>query len=203
MSGFARDESIWSEPPDDRYNLHLAARKSGGPCQVCGWKDGDGVKTCFVSPDLGYVTHQNSEAGAEATMTPAQRSLYRLRMATCFVSDEYREQYIANIDAVHRAQHRAHDAAGYTYPFCMKDGREVSDDEWIAEFAAVQAEVPLATDEPYNTWLWRPGDAYHVICCELHECGGIQRHLGPYHFGCTGCDTEVKLWEHGIDYDVG
>lgn len=188
---------------DNRYDLYQQAKESGGPCQVCGWRDGDGVKTCFVSPDLGAVTHSNSDAGAVATMTPAQRSLYGLRMATCFASEQHRAQCIADVGAKHRASHLAHEAAGYAYPFCMKDGREVSDEEWIADYAASQAKTPLATDPPFDSWVWRPGDAYRVIACQPHECGGIQHFLGPYHFGCTGCDTEVRLWEHGIDYDVG
>lgn len=62
------------------YKLHQQAKQTDGPCEVCGWRDGDGVRTCFYSAELGAVTHQNSEAGAEATMTPAQRSLFRLRM---------------------------------------------------------------------------------------------------------------------------
>ena len=46
--------------------------------------------------------------------------------------------------------------------------------------------------------------AYMVHCNESHPgCGGVRVHLGPYHFGCSKCGTEVKLWEHGIDYDIG
>lgn len=186
------------------YDLYQQAKQTGGPCEVCGWRDGDGVKTCFYSAELGAVTHQNSDAGAALTMTPAQRSLFRLRMVTAFASEAHRAQCMADVDARHRAQHKAHDAAGYAYPFCVDaDGHELSDDDWIANYAAREAKLPIATDEPYASWVWRPGDAYRVICFEPHECGGIREFLGPYHFGCSGCDTEVKLWEHGIDYDVG
>jgi len=37
-----------------------------------------------------------------------------------------------------------------------------------------------------------------------HSCGkGRGQHAGPYHIRCTGCSEEVKLWEFGVDYDVG
>jgi len=36
-----------------------------------------------------------------------------------------------------------------------------------------------------------------------HLCGGFGKYIGPYHIGCTKCDEELKLWEHGIDYDLG
>lgn len=189
---------------DERYDLYRQAKQTGGPCAVCGWRDGDGVRTCFYSSELGTVTHQNSEAGAALTMTPAQRSLFGLRMVTAFASEAHRAQCIADVAAKHRAKHQAHDAAGNAYPFCVDpDGREVPDDEWIANYAASQAKLPIASEEPYASWVWRACDSYRVICCEPHECGGIQEFLGPYHFGCSGCETEVRLWEHGIDYDIG
>lgn len=203
MTQFARHITD-SDESRRLYDLYQKAKQTGGPCQVCGWRDGDGVKTCFYSVDLGAVTHQNSETGAEATMSPMQRSLFKLRMIAAFASEAHRERCIADVAARHREQHRAHDAAGYAYPFCRDpDGREVSDDEWIANYAASQARTPIATEEPYASWIWRASDAYRVICYEPHECGGTREFLGPYHFGCTGCDTEVMLWEHGIDYDVG
>ena len=36
-----------------------------------------------------------------------------------------------------------------------------------------------------------------------HLCGGFGRFIAPYHIGCTKCNEEVRLWEFGIDYDVG
>jgi len=36
-----------------------------------------------------------------------------------------------------------------------------------------------------------------------HLCGGFGKFIAPYHIGCTKCAEEVKLWEFGIDYDVG
>ena len=91
-------------------------------CPVCGWKDGDGVTTCFYSPELGAVTHQNSDEAAAASMTAEQRSLF---------------------------------------------------------------------------------EAYSAPGLKRHTCGGMPHLEAPYHIACTGCGVEVKLWEHGVDYDVG
>jgi hypothetical protein len=34
-------------------------------------------------------------------------------------------------------------------------------------------------------------------------CNGVGRWADPYHVKCTKCDTEVRLWEWGVDYDIG
>ncbi len=44
----------------EKYALYQDAQKRGGPCPICNWKDGDGVRTCFYSKEVGIVTHQNS-----------------------------------------------------------------------------------------------------------------------------------------------
>lgn len=88
-----------------------------------------------------------------------------------------------------------------------------------AEFA------PLATDPKYDGWerskWWipcpadlpaelrgffrndpkrGPVTAYMMLLAERHpDCGGVKVVIGPSHFGCTACATQVKLWEHGID----
>jgi len=110
---------------DDSVRFHQSreAQRTGGPCPVCGWEDGDGVKTCFTSQELGPVTHQNSDKAATASMTAEQRSLF----------------------------------------------------------------------EAYSA----PGVS------RAHTCGGMPFLRSPYHIACTGCSVEVKLWEHGVDYDVG
>lgn len=176
---------------DERFKLSRQAQKSGGPCPVCGWKDGDGVRTCFYSAELGAVTHQNSDAGAEATMTPAQRSLFRLRMVHAFASIEAREAHLAEVAA--ERQQRGKFAPGWT---------DADENAWLADYRAQMEKYPLATDEPYCHWRQQPWQ-WLVECREMHECGGVQVFAGPYHFVCSGCDTEVRLWEHGIDYDIG
>lgn len=34
-------------------------------------------------------------------------------------------------------------------------------------------------------------------------CDGIGEFEGPYHISCSKCKTELRLWEWGVDYDVG
>lgn len=177
---------------DNRFKLSRQAQKTGGPCPVCGWKDGDGVTTCFVSPDLGAVVHENTAAGAAATMTPAQRSLYELRFVHAFASIEAREAHIAR--TAEERQRRGNFAPGWT---------EVNETAWLADYRAQMEKKPIATDEPYCGWVQSPWNAF-IECREPHaECGGTQVMVEPYHFACTRCDTHVRLWEHGIDYDIG
>ena len=177
---------------DERFKLSRQAQKAGGPCPVCGWKDGDGVTTCFYSADLGAVTHQNTDAGAEATMTPAQRSLYELRIVHAFASIEAREAHIAQ--TAEERQRRGNFAPGWT---------EADEAAWLVDYRAQMEKKPLATAEPYCGWVQRPWQ-WLIECREPHaDCGGVQVFVGPYHFACSKCDTEVKLWEHGIDYDIG
>ena len=211
------------------YKMHKEAKRTGGPCEVCGWKDGDGVKVCFYSPELGAVTHQNTDAGAMATMTPAQRSLFGLGHALLYIDADLRERAIQRVawDNTQRRQRWEEDNP--ETPF-RKDpkGRAVSDAEFMAKYRAEQEDQPLATSEPYAGWIhtpwWIPADdtpqdllgrtatgkdgrlylSYMVHCHEPHpDCGGVKVHLGPYHFGCSRCGVEVRLWEHGIDYDIG
>lgn len=45
------------------YDQSRAAQAAGGPCPICGWKNGDGVRVCFCfyNNEIGAVSHQNSE----------------------------------------------------------------------------------------------------------------------------------------------
>lgn len=176
---------------DNRYELHKRAKQTG-VCEVCGWKDGDGVKVCFVSAELGAVTHQNSEDAVLATMTPAQQSLYLLRFVHAFASIEAREAHIAKV--AEDRQRRGNFAPGWT---------EADEAAWLADYRAQMEKKPLSTDEPYCNWIQRPWQAF-IECREPHaDCGGVQVFVAPYHFACSVCDTEVRLWEHGVDYDIG
>jgi hypothetical protein len=209
----------------DRYRISRQAQKDGGPCPVCGWRDGDGVKVCFYSADLGEVSHQNSRRGAEATMTPAQISLSRLRSVFAFANADVRERYIAYIAWDHERRRQRDEARYPDVPFCVDaEGRPLTTEEWVARFRAEMEAKPLATDEPYCHWAQEPawipvGDrpaelcglvdgsgrtAYNMHCHELHPgCGGTAEPVGPYHIRCTRCGVEVRYWEHGVDYDVG
>jgi|SRR5579862_131681 len=220
----------------EKYALSRQAQKDGGPCPICDWEDGDGVRTCFYSSEVGIVTHQNSEKGIMAEMTPAQRHLYQLRQELVYISEEMREKAIelAAYDH-HNYVERMLTQNPNRYPTQDEHGNPISEEAWIARNRARQEEKPLATDPQYYGWLqeywWvpveRPGSgpiplelrgptkgtgtwddilftAYMTHIYEPHSCGkGHQYQKEPYHLACTGCRTEIKLWEHGVDYDMG
>jgi len=226
----------------EQYVLYKRAKETGGPCEICGWRDGDGVRTCFYSQELGAVTHQNSDRGAMATMTAAQQHLYTRRQVLVFISEALREQYTLEVSHRHLYEAARYRAQGTGRPFTADEhGREITDEEWIADFRASQMKKGVATDPRYTGWFsspwWVPieyssihyaipkelrgiektstfhgreGDdifeftAYMTHLYEPHSCGkGYQYSKEPYYLACTGCDTEIKLWEHGVDYDVG
>ena len=218
----------------EKYALYQEAKRTGGPCAICNWRDGDGVRSCFYSAELGIVSHQNSERGAMASMDESQRHLYTRRSVYAYIDDECREKKIALVERDHlayearyRATHSPNDV-----PTVGDDGKPISPEDWIARYRASQEKKPLATDPQYAGWIaemsWEPvnrtgGDtipeelrgpeeqphdilytAYMVHLYEPHSCGkGHAYDYAPYHIKCTGCDTEIKLWEHGVDYDVG
>lgn len=176
---------------DNRYDLSRAAQKAGGPCPVCGWKDGDGVKVCFASQELGEVTHQNSTAAASATMSESQRLLVSLRLVHAFASVKAREDHIASVAQTRREKGR--------FPPEWTDADEAV---FLADYRRMMERRPIATDEPYCHWIQTMWHGF-IECREPHDCGGRQIFAGAYHFKCSGCDVEVKLWEHGVDYDIG
>jgi len=83
-----------------RVRQSMEAQRTGGPCPICGWKDGDGAKVCFYwvmlikprrrgggkggngakacfySQTLGAVIHQDSDKAAADSTTAGQRSLF-------------------------------------------------------------------------------------------------------------------------------
>lgn len=218
----------------EKYALYQQANESGEPCEICGWKDGDGTRTCFSSNEIGIVKHQNSEQAVAALMTPEQRSLYLSRSELVFISEELREQSILQTQHQHLFDAERHRALNTGRPFTIRpDGTEVTDEEWIARYRANQATKGLATDPKYAGWMhehwWVPVKyastgyvipedlrgpqenrsglvftSYMTHVYEPHSCGkGHAYQITPYHYGCTGCSVEVKLWEFGVDYDMG
>ena len=89
---------------DNRFALLTPGAENGGPCPVCGWKDGDGAQDCFIRR-IGAVTHQNSDAGAEATMTPAQVAVQAAH-GDWFASAEARDAHIAHVAEERRTKGR-------------------------------------------------------------------------------------------------
>ena len=213
------------------YDLHRVAQKNGGPCEVCGWRDGDGAKLCFYSSELGEVLHSNTMRAAMESMTPEQASLVNLRSALLYINADLRERHIQQVAWHHRRKEALWIAQYPDRPYTTRpDGTPWPADEWIAEYRAKQERNPLATDDPYSGWIhehwWLSIDsatyvdtpialrgvlseegqfmAYQTHCNEPHPgCGGKKVGVGPYHLRCSRCGVEVRLWEHGIDYDIG
>jgi hypothetical protein len=56
----------------------------------------------------------------------------------------------------------------------------------------------------YGSYTFAPGFKHENIEVQKpHECGGFAYFAGAYHIKCNKCACEIKMWEHGIDYDVG
>lgn len=226
----------------EKFELSRVAQKSGGPCAICDWKDGDGVRTCFYSAEVGIVTHQNNETGIMATMTPEQQHLYRLRSELVYINAELRELSIKQVAYDHHLYIVAMLKQNPDrYPVQNEQGNPINEDAWIARYRErIEQDKKLATDPQFASWIqqnwWIPvhrqfyygtipqellgpemeskpfrgeehGTQYTAYMTHVHEphcCGkGYQYQKEPYHLGCTGCDTEIKLWEHGVDYDMG
>lgn len=227
----ARRMAVSEEQASEWFKLSRQAKQTG-KCQVCGWKDGDGQVTCFYSPTLGAVTHENSEDAAKRTMTPEQASLFDLRQKLVYISEEVREQYI-KLHWNNLVRGKAeHDASGRNYPYISyPGGKEKSIEAAHQEYAESLRREPTSEDYPYRAWIqkewWVPASGAHanvpvelvarrkkddfgewyawmVHCYEPHpNCGGRQEFVAPYHIRCSKCGVEVRMWEHGIDYDVG
>lgn len=219
-----------SKQSSEWYKISRQANETG-TCELCGWQDGDGIKTCFYSSTLGAVTHQNSIEGATRTMTPEQASLVGLRSKLLYISAEAREKFLS-LQWLRTVEREKEHRLKSPQPFIMRDGQEIPIEQAHEEYCAKQRQGPTAEDYPYRAWVqnewWiigtgtgydnTPPDlvarsmtdkygtwyAWMVHCKEPHpNCGGIQVDVAPYHLRCSKCGVEVRLWEHGIDYDIG
>ena len=187
--------------------------KVTGVCEECGWKDGDGATTCFYSRDIGAVTHTNSDAAVRAQMSESQRNL----------CDSYESSVLIYWDAESellrwkgQAAKENKDEAWLQEKLTAERQRE----EKKLKGASLYA-VDRPADSLFETWWWPehtvPSEfwpsrrqpeggwiSYMVHVYRPHSCGkGHGTFRGPYHYGCTGCGEEVKLWEFGVDYDCG
>lgn len=212
----------------EKWEASRAAQKAGGPCPICNWKDGDGTRTCFYSSQVGIVKHENNESGVLASMNEAQRHLYLTDQVLAYISEDFREKRIAWVDRQHRKAAEKHRALYPDRPFSVSlDGKIMSEDAWIARYRQEEEQSPLASDPRYAGWIAEPWwshehdqppeyeglvkedgnirfTAYMVHLYEPHSCGkGHKYFIAPYHFGCTGCSVELRMWEHGVDYDIG
>lgn len=189
----------------DKYAQYKAAQEAGGPCPICGWREGDGVQLCYYSHELGNVGHQNNQP---AGLTAEQQGLYELFESRpngelVYIDVQSRERKIAEVAADNRARHERHNE------YARQHGRKLESDseleEWIENYSdRERSQLTLAeATARYGSLCSEPGLKHMVHIFRPHKCGGHVKGKGPYHIACTGCDVEIKLWEHGIDYDIG
>jgi hypothetical protein len=201
-----------SSSDQEKFAISRRAQKSGGPCPLCQWKDGDGVKVCFYSHELGEVSHENSEAAVEASMTPSQRSLYQSYNSmhdnfehmhdhtNCVMgSDEYGHDTGWKVPHTcgGAVQQRRNDTTGQFYWYCPGCG--VTDEG-----------NGLAVFSREMLWSHKHPAIDHSLCKQdgtywklPHSCGGFGTFAAAYEIACTRCSERVRLWEHGVDYDIG
>ena len=208
----------------EKFDTSRAAQQSGGPCPICDWRDGDGVRPCFSSREYGVVTHENSMKAAQQDMTPEQRSLVNLRQALVYLSREHLElavwqfvdQSLVNdrergVPPRSAAERETRVQALVRH--LLARGLTSAGDPQYAGWRREEWWLPVEWSSGYVTPEALRGptrkrtadgvmfNAYMAHVYEPHPgCPGHGHAviLEPYHIACTGCDTEVKLWEFGI-----
>lgn len=202
---------------DEKWKLHKQAEKSGF-CPLCGWKDGNGTKVCFYSKELGAVTHSNSRKWVMSQMTESQRSLVEsyesyesgvMDEEICdLVKKHLTKQVIVNVDMEKRWQ-----IGLCVYDFNRYKTPEEVAEAWIGDrrslerylsqgYQIVEAKREKCEKGTVFEGLGRE-NIYVYAVQKPHICGGFGKFAGPYHFFCPKCKEEVKLWEFGVDYDIG
>jgi hypothetical protein len=200
------------------YDRFLRSQKSGA-CEECGWKDGDGVKTCFYSSAIGTVTHEDSPQAVRARMSESQRSLLDSYDSYLLLPWDA-ESEILDLRAA--AAGRADEDGGEAWiEFCLTRtpnlrpanfGKTVPHryaveyDGWLTEpwWIPSQLRPPEFWPSRRRRWDLKDWISYEAGVYRPHSCGqGHGQHRAAYHVYCTGCLEEVKLWEFGVDPDCG
>ena len=181
----------------------MTHRSRTGACSLCGWREGDGVRECYYDERLGSVQHGNRYPTG---LTEEQAALYGayehpLSGTLHYLSGEHRAQDIQ--EARERREQRfvesVADAQRFGWPPPDREQYEGS----LEAMAERMLQYPLLSAVELQV-LTVPHGEHQVYVFPPHPgCGGRPRYLAPYYIGCTGCSVEIKLWEHGIDYDVG
>jgi len=201
----------------DGYDFYRQAEKTG-KCELCGWKDGDGVKTCYYDPEIGFVVHQNSIEAAKTQMTESQRSLvdsYESAVYSVMKADlcDVVKSYLKRIAVVDNEAllGKSWRIGGCLYPMGKYKTREEVAEAWIGkkrcleEYLRQGCKIIRMRREEKKDTIFKNFE-HDIVTYDVqkpHCCGGFAKYVDPYHIKCSGCDEEVKLWEFGIDYDVG
>jgi hypothetical protein len=220
------------EYTDDSYQQayeRFRAAKASGHCEECGWKDGDGVTTCFYSSIIGAVTHEDSPAAVAARMTESQRSLMESYESRLVYWDEESERLRHQADAaryhngdpayvMRRMAEPCQGLRGEEFPRYAHQSPEYSSHAtwwiparleerqfWPSRFRPAGTLVRYTDGGKHYEYTTAEDQiSYMVHVHKPHSCGkGHGKFISPYHFGCTGCGEEVKLWEFGVDPDCG
>jgi hypothetical protein len=228
---FEKETKMAKEYTDDSYReayerFQLAS--TSGHCDECGWEDGDGVTTCFYGSVIGAVTHQDSPAAVAARMTDSQRSLMESYESRLVYWDEESERLIHEADAAryhHPPEWVAQQIAkplkslqGQEFPRYAHQSPDYSNHKvwwiparlqerefWPSRFRPAGTVVRYTdAGKQYEYTTSEDQISYMVHIYKPHSCGkGHGKFIAPYHFGCTGCGEQVKLWEFGVDPDCG
>lgn len=206
---------------DEKWELYQQGKKTGH-CPLCGWRDGDGIKTCYYSRETGATTHENSWEWVLSQMTPSQKSLQEsygsivtgvMDENTCNdlhrhlitkVTLEEDELRPISKKKEWRIGATVWDTDKYKTPEEVAEawiGAKRSLERYLAKGYVIRREY---TEEPREKTVFYEFKSFKRYDMQKpHTCGGFGSFLGPYHVGCTKCPEEVKLWEFGIDYDIG
>jgi len=195
-----------------KYEVFKKAKEIGG-CGLCGWKDGDGVKVCYYDEELGVLKHENSIDMAKSKMTTSEKSLY--------------ESYESYIHGVMRKKTREKVKA-YLIGLVKEDKewgwrlgcslysrkkyktKEEVADAWIGsgnleDYLKAGYAIKRSRTEENKGTLFENFNS-RIVTYDLqrpHTCGGFAEYVAPYHIACSKCEEEIRLWEFGVDYDVG
>jgi hypothetical protein len=217
----------------EKYAFYKQARETGGPCEICGWKDGDGTRACFYGKELGTVRHENSMQAVTRQMTPSQQELLRSAdslhnefehsadHSTCLKSLDYNGKWITGRYVLPHTcggqfvQQLGVDPVEHVIPWkCTGCGEIVKRWQglpnelfWGHKHVEGDHGTCIQTSpasESCNASSLSSREGHPASYRFAHSCGkGYGRDAAPYELYCTGCDEEVKLWEFGIDPDMG
>ena len=89
----------------------------------------------------------------------------------------------------------------------VTDPKRKSLEEYLAGGYIIQERTaPSTPSESMNAWgKWVKTKTTYDLR-KLHNYKGCKGHgtlYSPYHVECTGCHTEIRFWEWGVDYDLG
>lgn len=175
-------------------------------CPDCGWSEGDGIKACRYSFELGLVVHGNQHPTG---LSDEQSSLWAVHLqpnSIAWISEADRNRVIASTIAT-RAK-----GVARTRAWCIKHGQDVlssnaeteREEAWRTKWEYYQRSIPLQASFEVLKWVAEPFLDGRVYMYPRHHCGGHAHNFGyGYRIGCTGCTITIQLGDHGIDEDYG